>query len=190
MKSLRACACLPQFLVIWWVFLLTHATGAAEFNDQQFQAVNTILRLNAGELQQQADSGLDFALGLLGRAFEQSAYGRSAPAENARKQLAEDAAALKTRIRALQARIPATGTGMHNPASAVMLLAEEQHVAFQLYRWFRTLVEMTDMANASAHREEAGTGEYFRKTMANFEDMEDLLSDTISRVAGKVLGGT
>jgi hypothetical protein len=180
---------LPQFLTILSVCLFASATWAAEFNDDQLQVVNNMININADELQKSADHGLDFALGILGRAFEQSDYARSAQGEETRKQLTENAAALKTRIHTLRTRITAAGATTRNPATAIILLTEEERVAFQIYRWFRTLVEMTDMANASVHREEPGVGAYFRKTMQNFEDMEDALTDCITRVAGKVLGG-
>ena len=158
---------------------------AAELSDQQFQAVYEFLVGSLHFLETNSAENIDTVQAGLAQACAASVYARNNDASAARDRFAAGANELRVKVGALRQEIASRKTDARQSGVMIALLAREQAVAFDLYRWHRSVAELTDLAFASSGHSDEKLGNLHAGIFRVHENTQKALSDTIRELGTK-----
>lgn len=176
-----------QFAIWAIVFATALRASGAGFNDEQHKIFDDILGGSLTLLKQDAEQHLNTMQEALREAHAGGRYSRDEAALAIRRQVSADAEKLKASIAKLAEEVTQRRSSARHPAVMVVLLSKEQTVSFEAYRWFRTVTEMVDLANASISREDPAAGKLFAAAIRTHETLQDTVGFSIQSIVTKFL---
>ena len=175
----------PVLLVVTGL-LISAAVATAGFSDEQYQQFDHLVDSVRTGLKEDAGN-IDALLQALGDAYDHSGYSRDAGSRDVYQRLSGEGGRLKGEIAKLDDEVAGQRLRDRDPAVMLWLLSREQAVSFRLYKWSRSVTEITDLANASAHRRDPAGGRLSTLLMQEGEAQQDTLGTAIQVLAVRVL---
>ena len=168
------------------VWLPAHNAAAAGFTTEQYTSLDGTVGTTISGLKDDG-ANMDALLKALGDAYNRSTYGKEPASQNARENLVAQSNKLKQLIVQVNGVVDSLRPHDSIPAVMVYVLSREQTVSFEVYKWCRSVIELTDLANASVRHYDAEGAQLATLMMHEGEAQQDTISTEIQIIADKVL---
>ena len=167
-------------------FVQTADAGGGEFSAGQKDLLDHIVDTGLAGLGQQPTQ-METMLTNVAAAYTASGYDKDPTAREIVQHLRDEAVRLKEEIAQLTAFISRHRAESGNPVVMLLLLSREQGAGFHVYHWIRTATELTDLADAAAHRHDALVARFTTAMITTAEADQETFDTAIQGLTG-VLG--
>lgn len=168
------------------VLALGRQAAASSFTPEQLKTLDGMVSTAISGLRDDA-ANMDALLKALGDAYDHSGYGKDPNSRAVREHFVTEAGKIKDLIRQVDQAVAALRARENIPPVMVYLLSREQAASFEVYKWCRSVIELTDLANASVGRIDAAGSELSTLMIREGEAQQDTISTAIQTIADKVL---
>ena len=168
--------------------LFAHCSWAG-FTEDQFTIFDGIARKNLSTLQDDATHEIDVLREAMRGAIETSAYSKNEYVVATRGSLDAEGARLKESVAKSAEDIAATISGGRDPAKMIILLAKEERQFIALYQWYRSVIELTNLA-WSVGKNDPETNKTLGLLQKSHEEFLALAAESVQAIATRCLGNS